>query len=488
MKFRTIVLTGLLVCSASLAFAQGLRYESYYNWNFLGAGARARGMGGAFLATSDDGSAGTWNPAGFAYNEGVLTSLNWNLEHLSVDNNPVGYGHASGTFANIGFWSFIAPITLREHEFVLGATYNRTQDIFYEDGINAVFVGGTIGQTDIDIDLESKLRSVGSLANINLGFGTEIAPDFTFGAGINLAAGDRRDDFSHISSWESLAPVEDEFRDSSLASSKADIDYSGVYANFGLMYRTDIWSVGLVFTTPWTLTEQLDYQSSVTSVTNKIPSEPLTALFITKRKIEMPYSVGIGGAYHVSERLLVALDYQYRDFKGKNIATQQITEPSVDDKGVLSPASKFIDYPTNWYNLHQVRLGAEYTMETGYGKIPLRVGLHNTPSVAGNSSGTINELVAYYQRPVFDVVTYAGGSDEQNMGFGFSFGAGIYWSQIHLDAAMEFESFSSSDNGTYYLRTSNNGIPPYDRTKLADYAREYKQVMSRFTLNFTGYF
>jgi hypothetical protein len=186
MRYRLIVLTGLLVSLANLAFAQGLRYESYYNWNFLGSGARARAMGGAFLAVSDDGSAATWNPAGLSYNEGVLTSFDWNFVHQSVDNNPVGFGEASGNFRSVGFWSFVAPITLYEHEFIGSVTYSRLQDIFYEDGILSQLA-------DIDtLSFSSRVRSVGGLANINLGFGTEITSNLSFGAGINLAAGDRR--------------------------------------------------------------------------------------------------------------------------------------------------------------------------------------------------------------------------------------------------------------------------------------------------------
>jgi hypothetical protein len=269
----------------------------------------------------------------------------------------------------------------------------------------------------------------------------------------------------------------------------ADIDYSGVYGNFGVMYRTDTWSAGLVYTTPWTLTEELDFKTYNTSVFQQIPSEPTEAYFITKRKIDMPYSIGLGGSYRASEQLLLAADVQYRAFKDRSFSTQQTAEPTNEDKGVRSPASAFVDYPTDWLNLTQFRVGAEYTVESGYGRIPIRAGFHNVPMVAGNTTGTRNVLVSYYQLPIFDVMTYpSGGDNDQNMGFGFAFGSGIHWSQVHLDFAIEIESSSSTDEGSYWFSYSDNGIPPYESVELGTYQREYKNNQTRFLLNFTGYF
>jgi len=494
MKYRVIVLAGLLVGLANLALAQGLRYESYYNWNFLGAGARARAMGGAFLAVSDDGSAATWNPAGLPYNEGILTSMNWNLVFASVENNLVGFGEASGDFGNVGYWSFIAPVTLHDREFVGAITYNRLQDIFYEDGIvPRQFVANEL--------LTLRMRSVGGLTNINLGFGTEVRPNLTFGAGVNIAGGDRKDSHNILILYEDRELSNGVERQE--INVEADVDYSGFHGNFGLLYRTDTWSAGLVYSTAWVLTEQLDYKSGVSYIQWGIPqpAQVFEALFITERKIDIPYSIGLGGSYRPSEHLLIALDYQFRKFKNGNYSTQQELYPELDvsmaegevpDKGILSPASDFTDYPTKWYNLHQIRLGAEYTLETGYGRIPLRVGFHNVPMVAGNTSGTTNYIVGYYLAPVFDVMAFPGSSDDQNMGFGFTFGAGIHWSQIHLDFSFELETSSSTDQGSYWLAyygySEEEQRNAFQRQKITDYEREYKHSQSRFSLNFTGYF
>ena len=58
----------LLALLTTTAFAQ---YRGF-SYDFFGGGARSEGMGQAFLAISDDASAGGWNPAGLHIHEKTL--------------------------------------------------------------------------------------------------------------------------------------------------------------------------------------------------------------------------------------------------------------------------------------------------------------------------------------------------------------------------------------------------------------------------------
>ena len=60
LKTATVLLVAVLALGASDVFAQGAGF------NFIGTGARARGMGGAFIGVADDATAISWNPAGLA--------------------------------------------------------------------------------------------------------------------------------------------------------------------------------------------------------------------------------------------------------------------------------------------------------------------------------------------------------------------------------------------------------------------------------------
>lgn len=76
LRFADRVLVPLALVLGALAIAPASQAADKYAAEFLrvGAGARALGMGGAFLAVADDATAGYWNPAGLNYlkNKSVL--------------------------------------------------------------------------------------------------------------------------------------------------------------------------------------------------------------------------------------------------------------------------------------------------------------------------------------------------------------------------------------------------------------------------------
>ncbi len=57
----------LLVAGSSTAGAQHFSRTNQGLSNITGTGARALGMGGAFIAIADDATAASWNPAGLAW-------------------------------------------------------------------------------------------------------------------------------------------------------------------------------------------------------------------------------------------------------------------------------------------------------------------------------------------------------------------------------------------------------------------------------------
>src|SRR5690349_5208750 len=72
-RLRLALFAVAALCPAIPAVAQTPNFEdefAYPNVRFslaTGSGARALGMGGAFIARPDDATAATWNPAGLSY-------------------------------------------------------------------------------------------------------------------------------------------------------------------------------------------------------------------------------------------------------------------------------------------------------------------------------------------------------------------------------------------------------------------------------------
>ena len=61
----TIVANAITAATPQLIFSQGVLPATSFS-AVVGSGARAFGMGGAFIAVADDATAASWNPAGLS--------------------------------------------------------------------------------------------------------------------------------------------------------------------------------------------------------------------------------------------------------------------------------------------------------------------------------------------------------------------------------------------------------------------------------------
>lgn len=488
-----------------LAEAQGLAGNMFQNWNLLPGGARARGMGGAFLGVSNDATSAAWNPAGLIYNEGVSLSTNYSLSRVGLDLDHSLPGGSlqprskNTSLSNLSSAAFLAPLTLQEHEFVLSVYYDRVQDLYAKGEFVLDARGGDRGE---GTPFDASFDMAGNLAMVGLGFGTVLKGPLTGGLTLNLATGDGSE--SHRENLDSLR-YSGAYYQTVHWVDKSNLDYSGLNVKLGLLYKKERWTAAMIFIPSWTLTQTLRYEAQVTKYHQQIEvpsSVMLTGPQGTKRRITIPYTVGLGGSYHLTDNLLLAADYQFRPFKREGTYQFQM-DPHAPDSG-------YEVMRTSWYNLQQVRLGVEYMRETKYGIIPMRMGIRNEPMLIGNTTGaqTIfdersdprkGELRSTYFIPITD----PGATGDQIMGWTLALGSGIYWSQVHLDLALEFTGYSYTEkNATVRMIRQCSSCPdlgPDDNVatdewgrratdELGTYSRDYKDNRMRLSLNFTGYF
>jgi hypothetical protein len=504
------VVAGLFFSGSAPALGQGLLGNSFLNWNFLGGGARARGMGGAYMALSDDAHAGSWNPAGLVYNEGVLTSLTYSYSHtgLSLDHGPAGgsVSNASGKLdlSNLTAASFISPLQVMGEEFIVSLFYNRIQDVYSE------------GRLAADVDpqkvppLSSHYLLNGNVAVAGASFGTVIRRRLTLGATLGIVTGDGTE--TQIIDLDSTRDATSWYQTIQWVN-KSDLDYSGLNTTFGAMYKADRWSAGLVFTPGYTLTQSVNYRAQRIGTHNNIleySREMLAPAGGTDREIAVGNSLALGGAYHAGDNLLFALDYQFRKFNSDDALATGGKSSYRFQNEPRDPNSSLVEFPVSWYNLHQIRVGMEYRRETSWGVIPIRLGVRNEPMLIGDRA--VVESV-YDQRldkdrgdldfhPYFVPLSTALGSGDQINGLTLSFGSGVHWSQVRLDAAFEFTGYSFEEHGSLWmiercpdcLPTDPNLTDPKDgfgirkRFYWGDYSRSSDFNRVRFQLNFTGYF
>jgi long-subunit fatty acid transport protein len=316
MKFKSLCLTLLLILASST-----FSYAQLTDYNFLGGGARARGMGGAFFAVSDDPSAASWNPAG-------LTQLNKYQMGLTFNNNEYKTDFSEKIFNNsasltnsetsdmtknqISFGSVILPFTLSGKKLVGSVSYQRLSEVagdhlFYNcnyliepqtDTYTWTNAAGT-WDTTFTFPVYSKMHEIyriyqimtliqgekagydqseykfnwadfnlkeeidGSLNMTTLALATSPVKDLSLGAGVNIYSGGYT-----LKGTQSKIQIIDTKNDTTLVPDTfyaelkptVEADYSGFGLVFGGMYKIQNLRLGAVIKPARTIKEKEDVQ------------------------------------------------------------------------------------------------------------------------------------------------------------------------------------------------------------------------------------
>ncbi|KAA3634228.1 MAG: hypothetical protein DWP97_07515, partial [Calditrichaeota bacterium] len=243
---------------------------NFYNFDFVGSGARAKGMGNAFLAISNDATSGAWNPAGMFEIEKSVISLNYSSLSPSgnstslFNSNPITIDH-SGSIGEISSFNFVSPLRIKGHPFVFSANLTRNFDNFtnikYQSSItrlNIVPAGVVVYFDTVGFDVNAEIKSTGGLNSINFGMGTRFYGNVSFGAAVNIYTGHTLYEILQTATtdgptWRVTARqfgAIDQYitiRDTN--------KFSGTNVTLGLKYNGERTSGALVIRTPFELSE-----------------------------------------------------------------------------------------------------------------------------------------------------------------------------------------------------------------------------------------
>ncbi|MGB7061016.1 MAG: hypothetical protein WBF13_01520 [Candidatus Zixiibacteriota bacterium] len=515
------------------------------DYNFLGGGARARAMGGAFFAVADDPTAASWNPAGLMQLDKPQMNLSFSsyvgrTEYTSTQASPIwnySFGDEQEYDANaISFASVIIPFTLREREVVLSALYQKQANIYQDDQYAIVLDEAALWYEDsIPVRQNYALPPIteevkGELNVLNFSVATKLMESLAFGAGVNIYTGNFTTDVDFFYPVVGLELVDDDLYPLVDVSKRfgfrfrphTENKYSGFNFTLGLMYTLEKLRLAGVVKTPFTLKEDNDVKLS-TEWIQEGQVHPFSYLFSpffdTDREWDMPTMVGFGASYQVNS-LTLAADVEWRNYSKteltyrRNIANpddaQITTGDYVADNWWGEEGSEPPLVPSlNWRDLTQFRIGAEYVISTGLGDIPLRVGFRTDPQLytAMRESGevylrkdftqfdVIGTDTIYFDTPRFLQSECGVNSGSWIEGKVISFGTGIAWSQIKLDLTYEFARYDdvSNETSTYVglFRQSQTTTPWFSLHKKMDekrFTREESNKYSRIMVSFTGFF
>jgi len=409
-RTRLILHHWLLICFALLCVstptglpsALGAGVEFTSSPNPVGSGARAIGMGGAFIAVADDATAASWNPGGLVQLErpelSVVGEGFYRLENNNFADFPGASGEQSSSKASLNYLSVAYPFALWNRNMIVALNYQHLYD--FSRNWNLTLASPHL-QTNVSFNADGGLYAYG------IAYCVEIIPRLSFGFTLNIWENSIYDN-----GWQATARQQSAVRIlenewwTVQSVSRDRWSFSGFNANLGLLWHvTEQLTLGAVFKTPFT-GDLKNHHSSVSGLIT--PDRPEGRVIERENstqyeELAMPMSYGLGLAYRVFDELTLSVDV-YRTEWGSFVRTDAegreysaVTNLPLDQSQVGATT--------------QVRVGAEYLFIKPKVIIPVRAGLFYDPAPAQGSADNY---------------------------FGFSLGTGIGFDRYVFDVAYQY--------------------------------------------------
>jgi long-chain fatty acid transport protein len=423
----------ILPCVA--AHAQSVQNIVLRNsFNPVGAGARGLGMGGAFIAVADDGTASSFNPAGLAQlRRTEIALVGFQDEVTSVVSAPTRAGiettSSSVRHRRPDFFGLAIPFTAGGKSLTLQLSYQRAVDLFGK-GTATVVDRQKLSALDPDlpdlaVDFVARIapEQQGAFHTISVAAGYGLTRRLSLGAGINYWIAEW--DANGVSDFRVAGQSGTRTFDVPLLKTTFDEEQRlrALNVNLGFLLKYPRLSIGgivrMPFSGDYTLVEEA-LQETFTEGSNLPPTTESTSETV-RSKLHWPRSAGVG----------IAL----RPFRGATLSADwsrsQWSRTSIDDvpTGALLTQSRQGTADTfvnrNFFDLlpsvqtatrdtSQTRAGAEYLVALPKVVVPLRVGVFRDRS------------------PVVDFA-----SSEGRRINGWTAGTGLNFNRLVLDVAFE---------------------------------------------------
>jgi long-subunit fatty acid transport protein len=415
----------------------------------LGSGARAYGMGGAFLARADDATAASWNPAGLSYlraPEISLVGVSNSFETqrgTAFDPNAKDFDRFDGRA--IDFAAFTWPVGLGETTGAIQVSYQRAISFDGTRSIHTTTVGDTPGERGQTFG--ERGSSDGGFDVVAFGTGLRLSRHVRAGFTVNRWVNGY--DQSLTRNYETPNPRPQRVY-------TLDFRPNGWSFNFGaIVSPMESLNLGIVYKTPFMADVRLDKsrrdyyvaQGTLLEVTqNAYASEDV--------RLEFPSSFGLGISWRPIDTLTLSADFTkttWSEARIQNYFDLPRTLPSGPDGTPATPPPPNIypnfQYPTlkavpntddpndparlfGQQDAQQIRVGVEWVLILGRVKLPLRAGYFNDRQITPNPGG---------DTPRFN---------------GFTLGTGLLLGPMLVDVAYVHESgayTSPPDSGDFDL-------------------------------------
>ncbi|MBN2468623.1 MAG: outer membrane protein transport protein [Deltaproteobacteria bacterium] len=395
-------------------------------FNPVGSGARAMGMGGAFIAVADDATAASWNPGGLIQLETPEVSVVYSCFHWRDDYSSRFHSEAAGmnetTGDDLNYLSAALPFQLFRKNFVASVNFQRLYDMYKDLGFDYNFAGRFTDGTPWNLLLSENFRQQGGIKAFSPAIAYQVTPRLSIGATFNIWT----DNLFWDNEWTETTRATGHGTLGSLPIETNTLTYEkfsnfeGFNMNLGFLWdMTRVITIGGVFKTPFTA--HIDHSYSFFSgefypTLSRSVSNSFS--YTDSMRIKMPASYGLGIAFRFSDALTCSFDIyrtQWSDFFRVIRGYKQLFG---DDE--YSDIDNRARYQSIVHDTTQIRTGIEYLVILDETIIPLRFGLFYDPRPS-------------HQHP--------------HDFYGFSVGSGFMYANLVIDYAYQFRTGKNVEGG-----------------------------------------
>jgi hypothetical protein len=408
------------------------------SFNPIGAGARGLGMGGAFIAVADDGTAASFNPAGLAQLRRTELALVGFTDELTTTRfvprgeTDVQTSETKVRHSALDFGGLAIPFDVGGRNLTVQLSYQRSVDLF---GKGQATVQDTILLSELDPSLKGTADFIADIApaqegafhTVNLSAGYQATSRMALGVTFSYWLADwtakGTQDFRLRIKVPKVGTVEAPLLQTTFDQKQS---MRALSMNTGFLLKYPWISVGGIIRLPfggYYDLEENDVRTTFDAQGHPLPPSPQQ--FLVTSRLHWPRSAGVGLALRPLKHLTLAGDYTHSYWSQTTIANVPAgalltpvktgptgeREDSFNDRNFfdLVPASETSTNDTNSWHA-----GGEYLIVLPKVIVPLRGGYFRDRS------------------PIADL-----GTDEGREIRGWTTGAGFNFSHLVLDVAFE---------------------------------------------------
>ena len=436
------VLAVALVTTATAAVGQDI------SLNRPGSGARAAGMGNAFIAVSDDGTAASWNPAGLSQ----LRKPEFSLVHTTSHRNSTFEGYrtrdesaafttlpTASTIADLEFASAAVPFSVAGRPVTLQVGWRRLYQLASRiEGDTRRVPASSSSRPESLIRIDS--ATDGSIDLWSLAGAVRFTSRLALGWSVDLYRGDWEDRANSSEDPGVLGPTD-------FASVRISNRVSGNGLNLGLLLTYPSLRLGVVYHGSL----ESDYWVTQASRSNLTP--PVDTGY-GPAALHFPRSIGLGAAWRPKPLLQLALDVTYDEW------TQFLVDSTPAPGGAVSGFDNLPPELSATRDTVTVNAGLEKLLPVDGKYVPLRLGVSREPQ------GARDPLL----RDGLDYLILAAGT-------------GLNTNSVKLDIAVEYRwgSYRNSTNLSPVYRVGRAeafGLPPPPEAQGDTSHREWRLKVS----------